>query len=215
MLSAEENETMTRVGPGTPMGELMRRYWVPAALSRELPESDGPPIRVRLLGERLVAFRDTSGRLGLVDEFCPHRRASLFLGRNEEDGLRCVYHGWKFDVAGNCLDMLNLPSDTTFKTKIHLKAYPTVERGGIVWAYLGPPEKRPPLPLLNGRNCRKPIASCKKPGKNATGYRPWKAALTQAMRRFFIAPSIPPPKSRAALEECGRMPGLRAAKKSS
>jgi len=148
MLSAEENETMTRVGPGTPMGELMRRYWVPAALSRELPESDGPPIRVRLLGERLVAFRDTSGRLGLVDEFCPHRRASLFLGRNEEDGLRCIYHGWKFDVAGNCLDMLNLPSDTTFKTKIHLKAYPTVERGGIVWAYLGPPEKRPSLPLF-------------------------------------------------------------------
>ena len=124
MLSREENEILTRVGPGTPMGELMRRFWVPAALSRELPEPDCPPIRVKLLGENLVAFRDTSGRLGLLDEFCPHRRASLFLGRNEEDGLRCVYHGWKFDVAGNCIDMLNLPSDSKFKTKIRLKAYP-------------------------------------------------------------------------------------------
>src|SRR4029077_4126260 len=100
MLSRDENEILTRVGQGTPMGELMRRYWVPAALSRELPEADCPPVRVKLLGENLVAFRDTSGRLGLLDEFCPHRRASLFLGRNEEDGLRCVYHGWKFDVAG-------------------------------------------------------------------------------------------------------------------
>src|SRR5947209_6306254 len=148
MLSREENEILTRVGPGTPMGELMRRYWVPAALSRELPEPDCPPVRVKLLGENLVAFRDTSGRLGLLDEFCPHRRASLFLGRNEEDGLRCVYHGWKFDVAGSCIDMLNLPSDSNFKTKIRLKAYPTVEIGGIIWAHLGSPEKRPPLPLF-------------------------------------------------------------------
>ena len=146
MLSREENEILTRVGPGTPMGELMRRYWVPAALTRELSEPDCPPVRVRLLGESLVAFRDSSGRLGLVDEFCPHRRASLFLGRNEEDGLRCVYHGWKFDVAGNCLDMLNLPLDNNFKTKIRVKAYPTVEMGGIIWAHLGAPERRPPLP---------------------------------------------------------------------
>src|SRR5258705_13167582 len=102
MLSREENEILTSVGPGTPMGELMRRYWMPAALSSELPEPDCAPIRVRLLGERLVAFRDTSGRLGLVDEFCPHRRASLFLGRNEEDCFFYVYHGWKFQVAGNC-----------------------------------------------------------------------------------------------------------------
>jgi phenylpropionate dioxygenase-like ring-hydroxylating dioxygenase large terminal subunit len=148
MLSREENEVVTRVGPGTPMGELMRRYWVPAALSRELPEPDCVPVRVKLLGERLVAFRDTSGRLGLVDEFCPHRGASLFLGRNEEDGLRCVYRGWKFDVAGNCLDMLNLPSDATFKTKVRLKSYPTVEQGGIIWVYMGAPEKRPALPLF-------------------------------------------------------------------
>lgn len=148
MLSRDENEIVTRVGLGTPMGELMRRYWVPAALSRELPEPDCPPIRVKLLGEKLVAFRDTSGQLGLVDEFCPHRRASLFLGRNEEGGIRCVYHGWKYDVAGNCIDMLTEPPDSNFKAKIHLKAYPTVEVGGIIWAYLGPPEKRPPLPLF-------------------------------------------------------------------
>lgn len=148
MLSREENEISTGVGPGTPMGQLMRRYWVPAAMSRELPEPDCPPIRVKLLGEKLVAFRDTSGRVGLLDEFCAHRRASLFLGRNEEGGLRCVYHGWKYDVAGNCIDMLTEPPDSDFKAKIHLKAYPTVEAGGILWAYLGPLEKRPPLPLF-------------------------------------------------------------------
>src|ERR671912_1459042 len=127
MLSREENEILTRVGPGTPMGELMRRYWVPAALSRELPEPDCPPVRVKLLGENLVAFRDTSGRLGLLDEFCPHRRASLFLGRNEECGLRCVYHGWKFDADGRCVDMMNEPD--SFAHKIRITAYPTVEVG--------------------------------------------------------------------------------------
>ena len=98
MLSPEENELVTRTGAGTPMGEVMRRYWMPAALASELPESDCPPIRVRLLGEKLVAFRDSQGRVGLIDEFCAHRRASLFLGRNEESGLRCVYHGWKYDT---------------------------------------------------------------------------------------------------------------------
>src|SRR5215471_9056123 len=102
MLTREENALVTRIGPGTPMGEVMRRYWVPALMSRELPEPDGPPVRVQLLGEKLVAFRDSQDRIGLVDEFCPHRRASLWFGRNEESGLRCVYHGWKFDVEGNC-----------------------------------------------------------------------------------------------------------------
>src|SRR5215216_7472510 len=125
MLPPKENELITRVGAGTPMGNAMRRYWIPACLSSKIAEADCPPVRVRLLGEDLVAFRDSDGRIGLVDEFCPHRRASLFLGRNEEDGLRCVYHGWKFDVAGNCLDMLNLPSDSNFKNKIRVKAYPT------------------------------------------------------------------------------------------
>ena len=146
MMTSEENERLTRTGPGTPMGNVIRRYWVPALLSSELPEPDCPPVRVMLLRERLVAFRDSSGRVGLLDEFCAHRRASLFLGRNEEHGLRCVFHGWKYDVEGNCVDMPNEPPETNFKHKIHLKAYPTVERGGVVWAYLGPKEKLPALP---------------------------------------------------------------------
>jgi phthalate 4,5-dioxygenase oxygenase subunit len=109
MLTREENELVTRVGPGTPMGNVLRRYWIPAVMSRELPEADCPPVRVQLLGEKLVAFRDSQGRSGLVDEFCPHRRASLWFGRNEESGLRCIYHGWKFDVDGNCVEQMNEP----------------------------------------------------------------------------------------------------------
>ena len=146
MLSREENELITRVAPGTPMGNAMRRYWIPALLAREIAEPDGPPVRVRLLGEDLVAFRDTEGRIGLLDEYCPHRRASLFFGRNEECGLRCVYHGWKFDVAGTCVDQLNEPAENRFQHKVHIAAYPTVELGGIVWAYLGPPERMPAAP---------------------------------------------------------------------
>jgi phthalate 4,5-dioxygenase len=146
MLSAEENDLLTKVSPGTPMGNLMRRYWIPALLSTELPEPDCPPVRVKLLGENLVAFRDTSGRVGLVDEFCAHRRASLFLGRNEEGGLRCVYHGWKYDIGGKCVDMPSEPPESNFKDKIQLKAYPTVEMGGAIWAYMGPNEKKPALP---------------------------------------------------------------------
>ena len=148
MLSRRENELLTRVGPGTAMGEVMRRYWLPALLSRELPGPDCPPLRVKLLGEDLVAFRDTSGRIGLLDEYCPHRLASLFLGRNEESGLRCVYHGWKFDVQGNCVDMPNEPLESRFKEKVHLTSYPTVEAGGVVWAYMGPQEKMPDPPAM-------------------------------------------------------------------
>jgi phthalate 4,5-dioxygenase len=110
MLTREDNELVTRTGAGTPMGEVLRRYWIPAFLSRELPEPDCPPVRVQLLGEKLVGFRDSQGRIGLVDEFCPHRRASLWFGRNEASGLRCVYHGWKFDVDGNCVDQMNEPA---------------------------------------------------------------------------------------------------------
>jgi phenylpropionate dioxygenase-like ring-hydroxylating dioxygenase large terminal subunit len=143
MLTREENELLTRVGPGTPMGAVMRRYWLPALLSNELPGPDCPPKRVKLLGEELVAFRDTQGRVGLLDEFCPHRLASLFLGRNEENGLRCVYHGWKFDVQGNCVDMPNEPLESRFKEKIHIQSYPTIEMAGVIWAYLGAPEKKP------------------------------------------------------------------------
>ncbi|HUA55148.1 MAG TPA: Rieske 2Fe-2S domain-containing protein [Candidatus Sulfotelmatobacter sp.] len=146
MLSREENELLTRVGRGTPMGDAMRLYWVPALLAREIADADGPPVRVRLLGEDLVAFRDSQGRIGLLDEFCPHRLASLYFGRNEECGLRCVYHGWKFDVEGRCVDQMNEPADRQFGHKVHITAYPTVERGGIVWAYLGPPERTPAPP---------------------------------------------------------------------
>ena len=148
MLSREDNELLTRVGPGTPMGTTMRRYWIPALLAWELPEPDCPPVRVRLLGEDLIAFRDTRGRVGLLDEFCPHRRASLFFGRNEECGLRCVYHGWKYDVDGRCVDMMNEPDAHSFREKISITSYPTLELGGVVWAYMGSPERRPAPPAF-------------------------------------------------------------------
>jgi phthalate 4,5-dioxygenase len=146
MLSRNDNERLVRVGSGTPAGELFRRYWQPACLSTELPEPDGAPIRVRLLGEDLIAFRDTSGRVGLVEAFCPHRRAPLFFGRNEECGLRCVYHGWKFDVDGRCVDLPSEPESSPMKSTIRLTAYPTTEKAGIVWAYLGPTEAMPEPP---------------------------------------------------------------------
>jgi phthalate 4,5-dioxygenase len=145
MLTREENERLTRVGAGTPMGETMRRYWLPALLSWELPEPDGPPVRVRLLGEDLVAFRATDGKIGLLDEFCPHRGASLWLGRNEENGLRCVYHGWKYDTTGQCVDQMNEPRQ--FCARIQVKSYPTCEIGGVVWTYMGPPEQEPAPPF--------------------------------------------------------------------
>jgi phenylpropionate dioxygenase-like ring-hydroxylating dioxygenase large terminal subunit len=148
MLKREDNELITRVGPGTPMGNLMREYWVPAMLSSELPTPDSDPVRVLLLGEQLIAFRDTSGKVGLIQNNCPHRGASLFFGRNEEAGLRCVYHGWKFDVDGHCLDMPNEPAESDFKAKVKAVAYPCRERGGLVWTYLGPRATPPPLPDL-------------------------------------------------------------------
>jgi len=148
MLSREENELITRTGPGTPMGNVMRRYWMPILLERELSEPDGEPVRVQVLGERLVAFRDTDGKIGLIDEFCPHRRVSLWLGRNEECGLRCVYHGWKFDVNGTCVDMMNEPGENSFADKVRTTSYPTLEQGGIIWTYMGPAEKTPPPPCF-------------------------------------------------------------------
>ena len=127
------------------MGKLMRRYWVPVLLSSEIAEPDGPPARARILGEKLIAFRDSEGRAGLIDEFCAHRGTSLFLGRNEECGLRCSYHGWKYDIHGQCVD---LPQQPQIAPKVKLKAYPCVERGGVVWAYMGPPAKKPAPPEL-------------------------------------------------------------------
>jgi phenylpropionate dioxygenase-like ring-hydroxylating dioxygenase large terminal subunit len=146
MLSAEDNELLCRVGPGTPMGQFMREYWLPAFGANELPEPDGAPLRMRLLGENLIAFRATAGKYALMAHNCPHRGASLFFGRNEEDGLRCVYHGWKFDVDGNCVDMPNEPAESDFRTKVKAVAYPCVERNGIVWTYMGPRDTPPPLP---------------------------------------------------------------------
>jgi phthalate 4,5-dioxygenase oxygenase subunit len=146
MLPKEQNDLLTRTGPGTPMGELMRRYWIPALLSEEIPAPDSPPVQVRLLGEELVAFRDSRGRIGLLNEHCAHRGTSLFYGRNEECGLRCIYHGWKYDVDGNVLDTPAEPPDSDFKTKMHTTAYPTREAAGVIYACLGPREKMPLFP---------------------------------------------------------------------
>ncbi|HXS38856.1 MAG TPA: Rieske 2Fe-2S domain-containing protein [Stellaceae bacterium] len=146
MLKREQNERLVRVGAGTPAGNLFRRYWQPALLSEELPEKDGAPQRVRMFGEDLVAFRDSNGRVGLVDAYCPHRRAPLFFGRNEECGLRCVYHGWKFDADGHCVDLPSEPETSPMKSRVTIKAYPTFEAGGMVWAYLGPSDKMPAKP---------------------------------------------------------------------
>jgi len=146
MLKPEDNERLVRVGPGTPTGELFRRYWQPAAMSCELPEADGAPLRVRLLGEDLIAFRDSNGEVGLLDAYCPHRRAPLFFGRNEECGLRCVYHGWKFDRAGDCVDMPSEPAGTPLQQRVRIKSYPCIEKGGIVWTYMGPKEQMPEPP---------------------------------------------------------------------
>jgi phenylpropionate dioxygenase-like ring-hydroxylating dioxygenase large terminal subunit len=148
MLNVHDNELLTRTGPGTPMGELFRRFWQPVLLAAELPEPDGAPVRLRVLSEDLVAFRDTDGQVGIVDAYCPHRRAGMFFGRNEECGLRCVYHGWKFDVHGTCVDMPSEPRDSTFKDKVKIKAYPTTEYGGCIWVYMGPPDKQPAPPHL-------------------------------------------------------------------
>ena len=147
MLPRDDNERLTQVASGTPMGKLLRRYWMPALLSSEL-DVDGAPVRVRLLGEHLVAFRNSAGRVGLLEEFCAHRRASLFLGRNEACGLRCIYHGWKYDVEGRVVDMPTEPADSTYKKRIKQTAYPTREIGGLVWAYMGPLEKIPPDPYF-------------------------------------------------------------------
>jgi phthalate 4,5-dioxygenase oxygenase subunit len=148
MLTVEENRELTRVGPGTLMGDLMRRYWIPVVLSSEL-EAGGRPKRVKLLGEDLVAYRAPGGRPGLLAEFCAHRRASLYFARNEAPGLRCVYHGWQYDPAGRCVDMPNERPENSFQDKVALPAYPCAERGGVVWTYMGPRDAPPPgLPEL-------------------------------------------------------------------
>jgi phthalate 4,5-dioxygenase oxygenase subunit len=146
MLSVEENTLLTRVTGDAPMGGMMRRYWVPACLSEEVAQADGAPVRTTIFGERLVAFRDTGGTVAVVDERCPHRLASLALGRNEDGGLRCIYHGWKFNTAGACVDMPTEPGAFGFRDRIKLRSYPAREAGGIVWTYMGPPGDEPAFP---------------------------------------------------------------------
>ena len=160
MLSAEENELLTRVGPGTPMGNLIRRYWVPVVFSDQIKEPGSAPVRARLLSEDLVVFRDTEGNVGLLDEKCPHRTASMFYGRNEDCGLRCIYHGIKFDIHGDCTDVPCLPPGSTdgqtdaVKKQLKIKSYPCIERGDMVWAYMGPPEHMPEFPDLEWAKLR-------------------------------------------------------------
>ncbi len=146
MLSNADNELITRTGRGTLMGALFRRYWIPALLSSEL-EADGAPVRFKLLNEDLVAFRDTSGEAGVIGEYCPHRGVSLALARNEQNGLRCLYHGWKFDRSGACVDMPTEPVESNFRNKVRAGGLAVREHAGAVWVYMGAPEDEPPFPV--------------------------------------------------------------------
>jgi phthalate 4,5-dioxygenase len=148
MTTREQNDFLTRTGPGTPMGSLLRRYWIPALLSSEVPEADCPPVRVKLMSERLLAFRNTRRTVGVIDEFCAHRGVSLWFARNEENGLRCSYHGWKYDVTGQCVEVPSEPAESGFCKRIRLKSYPCVELGDVIWVYMGPPDLKPPLPAF-------------------------------------------------------------------
>src|SRR6516225_4267470 len=165
MTSRGQNDFLTRTGPGTPMGNLLRRYWIPAFLSSEIAEPDCPPVRVKLLGERLIAFRDSQGRIGVMDEFCAHRGASLWFGRNEENGLRCPYHGWKYDVTGQCIEVPSEPEESGFCRRIRLASYPLVERRS---------------------------GSSRSACRNATGCRRWRAASTRATYRSCTAATSTP-----------------------
>src|ERR1700682_1377873 len=146
MTTPEQNAFLTQAGPSTPMGDLFRRYWIPALLSAEVPEPESPPVRVKLLSERLLAFRDTQGRVGVIDEFCAHRGVSLWFGRIEESGRRCPSHGWKYEVTGEGMGVPSEPVESGFCKKIKLTSYPCVELGDVIWIYMGPAEHKPPLP---------------------------------------------------------------------
>lgn len=149
MLKKEANETLSRVGPGTKMGELFRRFWLPALLIEEVAEPDCPPVRLKILGEELVAFRDTQGRVGIIRAFCSHRLAPLYFGRNEDCGLRCPYHGWKFNVDGECIETPNVPADAPdIRKNVGIPAYATHEAGGVVWVYMGPKDRQPAFPAF-------------------------------------------------------------------
>ena len=146
MLRKEQNDILTQTGPGTPMGNMFRAYWIPALLAEELPNNDCPPVRVKLLGERLLAVRDSNGNYGLIDEFCAHRCVSLWFGRVEDGGIRCPYHGWKFDVNGQCMEVPSEPEESGYAKKIKLTNYPLIKVGHVLWTYMGPEDQRPPEP---------------------------------------------------------------------
>ncbi len=146
MLSREENELVCRTGPGTPMGNLFRRFWMPALLQKDLPEPDCEPVRLKVLGENLVAFRDSNGKVGILERQCPHRLADMWFGRNEKGGLACAYHGWKFDVSGTCMEMPTETAESSYKHKVRMTSYPTAEYGDVIWVYMGPAEQQPQLP---------------------------------------------------------------------
>ena len=190
MLSREDNELLTNTDQGTPMGELFRRFWLPVALSEELPGPDCVPVRVKILDEDLIAFRDTDGRVGLVDAYCPHRGAPMFFGRNEEDGLRCVYHGWKFDVDGECVDLPNAPEGDTFRNKIHIKSLP-LRRGRRHGLGLHGPEGQaaavPGVRLDEAAGRR--TATSPSSASSATGCRPRRATSTPRTAASCTAPS--------------------------
>jgi phenylpropionate dioxygenase-like ring-hydroxylating dioxygenase large terminal subunit len=152
MLSPEKNELLTRTGPGTAMGRLMRCFWVPAMMASEIPAADEAPVRLTLLGERLVVFRDSLQRVGVLGEHCPHRAASLYYGRNEEAGLRCVYHGWKFDVDGRCVDLPSEPPDSSMCQKVRARACRTQVAGGLLWVYMGADGEPPEMPHFEWLN---------------------------------------------------------------
>ena len=183
------------------MGELFRRYWLPALLAEELPENDCPPVRVKLLSERLVAFRDTEGRYGLIDEFCAHRGVSLWFGRNEECGLRCPYHGWKYDVTGQCLDMPSEPEESGFAQEDQAEGLSAgQDRRRAVDLHGRRRSTQPPPPELEfatvpPRADASPPSAC----RNATGCRPWKAASTRATSPACIAATSTPTR-------CSRAP---------
>ena len=146
MLSIKENETLAVIDRGTPMGDYIRRFWMPFLMTSDLPDADGEPVNITLMGETLLAFRNTDGNVGLIQRNCPHRWASLFYGRNEESGIRCSYHGWKFDINGSCVDMPTEAEDSNFRDKVQIVSYPVVERGGALWTYMGPPEFQQEFP---------------------------------------------------------------------
>ena len=181
MLSREDNDLLTQTGPGTPMGEMFRRYWLPVLRSDELPENDCPPVRVQILSERLIAFRDSDGQLGLIDEFCAHRGISLWFGRNEEGGLRCPYHGWKYDVNGNCTEIPSESEESGLCNRIKLTAYPMIEKGGVIWGIWVPKSI-----CRRSRNTSSPACLWSRrialsASRNVTGYKRWREASTRLM----------------------------------